>query len=327
MRRSVLTIIAIAGLALPGIAQAEPVKITNIGHGYFSGALYVAKSAKLFEKHGLEPQITFVKGGSLAFQSVLTKQADITLVSYEHIVNAAVQGKNVVAIFRLVSRPVNNVTISDKLAEGTDKMSLEQKVQVLKDKRIAMPSANGSGEKMLKFLAKTYKLDPANDFKGVYLGSEPGSYVAAFKRGIVDAAVAVEPVGVLLKQDGIGKILINVMNGEVPAFSNMIFIVVATHPDTVKAKPELLRKVAAVFQDAVDLIKKDPKRAKELLGKEYPNMSAKANSEVFDTLNQAWPANGAMSQEQADATIAIVQPKGPAPLDVAKTYTNAFLPK
>ncbi len=58
-------------------ACAEPVKITNIGHGYYSGALYVAKREKLFEKYGLEPDISFVQGGPLALQAALTKQADV----------------------------------------------------------------------------------------------------------------------------------------------------------------------------------------------------------------------------------------------------------
>src|SRR5258706_6315980 len=76
-------------------ACAEPVKITNIGHGYFSGALYVAKQEKLFEKHGLEPDISYVQGGPLALQAALTKAADVSIVSYEHILIATVQGQRV----------------------------------------------------------------------------------------------------------------------------------------------------------------------------------------------------------------------------------------
>ncbi len=34
------------GMLIAGVASAEPVKITNIGHGYFSGALYVAVQEK-----------------------------------------------------------------------------------------------------------------------------------------------------------------------------------------------------------------------------------------------------------------------------------------
>ena len=60
---------------------AEPVKITNIGHGYFSGALYVAKQEKMFEKYGLEPDISYVQGGALALQAALTKQADVGILA------------------------------------------------------------------------------------------------------------------------------------------------------------------------------------------------------------------------------------------------------
>jgi len=65
-----------------GIAGAEPVKITNIGHGYFSAALYIAKQEKIFEKYGLEPDISYVQGGALALQATLTKQADVGILSY-----------------------------------------------------------------------------------------------------------------------------------------------------------------------------------------------------------------------------------------------------
>ena len=82
-----------AAVLLSWSACAETVKITNIGHGYYSGALYIAKREKLFEKYGLEPEISFVQGGPLALQAALTKQADVAIVSYEHILTAAVQGK------------------------------------------------------------------------------------------------------------------------------------------------------------------------------------------------------------------------------------------
>jgi NitT/TauT family transport system substrate-binding protein len=56
LRTSVIVASALVSFA----ATAETVKITNIGHGYYSGALYVAKREKLFEKYGLEPEISFV---------------------------------------------------------------------------------------------------------------------------------------------------------------------------------------------------------------------------------------------------------------------------
>src|ERR1017187_5146457 len=136
----VKTSVIAAAVIMSWSAYAETVKITNIGHGYYSGALYVAKREKLFEKYGLEPDISFVQGGPLALQAALTKQADVAVVSYEHILTSAVQGKKVVAFFNIANRPVNNIIASDKLMEGSEKLSVEDKIKKLKGMRVAMPS-------------------------------------------------------------------------------------------------------------------------------------------------------------------------------------------
>src|SRR5262245_66118017 len=141
-----------AATLLAGTATAETVKITKIGHGYDSGGLYVAIQEKLFQKHGLEPEVSYVQGGPLALQAVLTKQADVGILSYEHVLTAAVQGKRIVSFFNIANRPVNNVIASDKLMEGSDKLSVADKVKKLKGQRVAMPSATGSGETMLGVL-------------------------------------------------------------------------------------------------------------------------------------------------------------------------------
>ena len=323
--------VKIAAIALcaiwSGAGAAEPVKIVNIGHGYFSGALYVAQQLKLFEKYGLEPNISYVQGGALALQSVLTKQADVGILSYEHVLTVAAQGKRIVAFFNIANRPVNNVIASDKLVAGSEKLSVEDKIKRLKGARVALPSANGSGEKMLHTLATKYGLSLPGDIKSVYVGAEAPSYVAAFQKDLVDAALPFEPAGVLVQQAGTGKIYLNVMNGEIPEFRDILFMTLATHPDIIKEKPELLRKVAQVFTEAQHILKTDPKRGKELMGKEYPKMTAETNSQAYDTVSQIWTSNGHMTEAQAKATFAYLQPKGTQEVNFPSTFTNEFLPK
>jgi NitT/TauT family transport system substrate-binding protein len=308
-------------------AAAEPVKITNIGHGYYSGALYVAQREKLFEKHGLEADVSFVQGGPLALQAALTKQADVAIVSYEHILTSAVQGKRVVAFFNIANRPVNNIIGNDALVAGADKLSIEAKVKRLKGMRVAMPSAGGSGEKMLGVLAKKFGLTLPADIKSVYLGAEAPSYVAAFDRNLIDAALPFEPAGVLVQQAGKGRIFLNLMNGEVPEFRDILFMTLATHPDNIKDKPELLRKVAAAFCDAVKILKDDPKRGKALMALEYPTMASATNDEAYDVVSQIWTKNGRMTESQARGTFDYLQPKGTQDVDFPSTFTNEFLPK
>jgi NitT/TauT family transport system substrate-binding protein len=315
------------GMLIAGVASAEPVKITNIGHGYFSGALYVAVQEKLFQKYGLEPEISYVQGGPLALQAVLTKQADIGILSYEHVLTVAVQGKRIVAFFNIANRPVNNVIASDKLMAGSEKLGVDEKIKRLKGQRVAMPSANGSGEKMLGVLAKKYGLTLPGDISSVYLGAEAPSYVAAFQKDLIDAALPFEPAGVLVQQSGKGKIYLNMMNGEIPEFRDILFMTLATHPDIMKERPEMLRKVAQVFLEAHKILKDDPKRGLAIMAKEYPSMTAETNEEAFKTVSQIWTRDGKITEAQARATFNYLQPKGVAEVDFPSTFTNEFLPK
>jgi NitT/TauT family transport system substrate-binding protein len=321
-------ILTIAACTLASWAAcAEPVRITNIGHGYFAAALYVAKQEKIFEKYGLEPDISYVQGGALALQATLTKQVDVGILSYEHVLTVAVQGKRIVSFYNIANRPVNNVIANDELMKDAEKLSIEEKVKRLNGMRVAMPSANGSGEKMLGVLAKKYGLTLPGDIKSVYLGAEAGAYVAAFQRGLVDAALPFEPAGVLVQQAGKGKIYLNMMNGEIPEFRDILFMTLATHPDNIKDKPELLRRVAQVFTDATKILKTEPQRAKALLAKEYPTMTPETNEQAYATVSQIWPLTGHITEQQARATFAYLHPEGTVAVDFPATFTNEFLPK
>ncbi len=327
MRGIVFGIAAALVLGLAAVAGAETtVRIANIGHGYYAGPLYAALQEKLFEKHGLRAEVTSVKGGSLALQSVLSKQADAGILSYEHILTAAARGQRVVAIFNMVERPLNNLIVKNELAGKAGGYDVAAKVRLLKGLRVAVPSAGGSGEKMLAVLARRYGLSLPGDISMVYLGSDPGSYVAAFQRNLVDAALAVEPAGVLIEQAGEGKTLLDLMAGEVPEFRNLIFMTLAVHPDTIAEKPELLSKLARVFAEAMQIVK-DPQRGRAVMAREYPDMAPATNARAYEVMNAIWSASGRMSEEQGRAVLDYLQPKGTVPIEISKTFTNQFLPR
>src|ERR1700759_1713274 len=126
--RSITLSFFLAAFAITTSA-AEPVKIANIGHGYYAAALYVAVAEKLFEKYGLEPEITVVQSGPLVLQALLSKQVDVGVVSYEHVLSAAVQGQRVVSFYNVATRPLNNLVVGTAMAAGSDKLSLDEKVK------------------------------------------------------------------------------------------------------------------------------------------------------------------------------------------------------
>jgi len=103
--------------------------------------------------------------------------------------------------------------------------------------------------------------------------------------------------------------------------------VLATHPDNIKEKPELIRKVAAVFSEAVKILKSDPERGKALMAQEYPTMTPETNNQAYDIVSQIWTKDGKMTEAQARATFAYLQPTGPQEVNFSSTFTNEFIPK
>ena len=51
------------------------------------------------------------------------------------------------------------------------------------------------------------------------------------------------------------------------------------------------------------------------------------NEQAFAAVSQIWPMSGRISEAQARATFAYLQPEGPSPIDFPSTFTNEFLPK
>jgi NitT/TauT family transport system substrate-binding protein len=313
-------------MASAGGAMAEPVKFVTIGHSYYSGPLFVAQQEKIFERHGLEASVTVVGGGPLALQAVLSKNADIGILSYEHVLTAAVQGKQVVSFFNIVNRPTSDVVASRAMMEGSKGLSLKDKVLRLKGKRIGVPAAAGTGDKITKAFARMYGLN-ASDFIMVFSGAETASYIAAFKRDLIDAAVVPEPAGLIARDQKVGDIYLDLMGGEVPSFSQMIFMTLVATPERMKERPDLIRKVAAVFAEAHRLMKSDPKRGIAIMKREYPSMDESMNEQLYQMLNAAWTKDGRMTEADGKATADYLEPKGDVPLDISKTFSNEFLPK
>jgi NitT/TauT family transport system substrate-binding protein len=314
-----------AGAAITTASAQETVRITNIGHGYYAGPLYVAVREKLFEKHGLKPDVTFVKGGALVLQSLLSKDADFGVLSYEHVITAAAQGKRLVSIFNITTRPINNLIANNDLMAADANMTLEQKIKSLKGKRIGTPSAGGSGEKMLGVLAKQYGLNLPGDIQLVYLGADAPAYVGAFQAKVIDAAIPFEPAGVMLEQKKLGGILVNLMSGDVEQFRDLVFMGVATSEDTIKTRPELVKKVVQVFSEAQAILL-DPARGKKIMAAEFPEMAPETNDRSYEILTQIWSKDGRMTLEGGKKVYDFLQPPGDKAIDFEKTFTNEFLP-
>lgn len=326
MKRLTAALFLLGAVLVTGNAQAqEAVKIANIGHAYWAGPLYIAQQYKLFEKHGLKAEVTEVKGGSLAFQSALTKSVDVAQVTFEHVLKAATKGQRVESFYRFGMAPANNIIANNEIMSRAKGKSVEERIRALKGARVAIPSAGGSNEKMLEMLATVYGLD-MNTVKRLYLGGDPGSYVAAFKTNQIDAAVYAEPVGLLVEKSKLGGTLLNVINGEEPRFNDIIFLTLVAHPDVIAERPNVLRKVSDAYDEALKIMHEEPEKGIAAMAKEFPRLSPEENAEIYKAMLPTWPKNGKMNVEQAKRTMAYMTALGELEtktgFDLAALFTN-----
>lgn len=319
------TAMVLFGLNTPVQAQEE-IDIAVAGHGYFVGPLYVAMRDGVFEEYGYEANVIYTKGGALAFQACFTKQADVCVTSFEHVLTAAAQGRRLVAIFAISNRPLNNVVADNELIEAGKDKTLEERVNLLKGKRVGTPSAGGSGEKMLTALARQNGLELPGDIELVYLGGDASAYVGAMQNDLIDAGMPFEPAGVLIEEKGLGGTLVNMMDGEVDAFDNIIFMTVVAHPDVVAEKPDFLSDMGKVFSESQTILL-DPSRGPAIMNAEFGNLTPEANAAAYNKVKAIWSPTGMMSAAGAKKVYDYLQPQGDQEIDFNSTFTNKFIPQ
>lgn len=326
MKRLSTAAVFIVALMFAGKALAlDTVKISNIGHAYWAAPLYIAQHYNLFEKHGLNAEVTSVKGGSLALQSALTKSVDLTQVTFEHVLKAAARGQRVVSFYRFGRSPANNIVASNDIIAKAKGKPMDERIRALKGARVALPSAGGSNEKMLEMLATVYGLDMST-VERLYLGGDPGSYLAAFQGNQIDAAIFAEPVGLLVSKAKLGGTLVDVMRGEEPRFKDVLFLTLVAHPDVIAEKGDILRRVSAAYDEALKIIHTDPEKAIAAMSKEFPNLKPEDNAAIFKAMVDTWSDDGKMNVDQAKRTMAYMTALGDLDLkvdfDPSPLFTN-----
>lgn len=326
MRRLSAVIVCLCGVLFAARAQAlDTVTIANIGHAYWAAPLYVAQEYKLFEKHGLDAKVTTVKGGSLALQSALTKSVDLSQVTFEHVLKAGARGQRIVSFYRFGQTPANNIVVSNAIMQRAKGKPIADRVRALQGARVALPSAGGSNEKLLEMLGSVYGLD-MRTVQRVYVGGDPGSYLAAFKSNQIDAAVFAEPVGTLVKNAHLGDTLVDIAAGEEPRFNDVLFLTLVAHPDVIAQKADILRRVCAAYDEALKIMHTQPEKGIAAMAKEFPKLSPEDNASVYKAMLPTFPENGKMNVEQAKRTMAYMKSLGDLEarddFNPAKLFTN-----
>jgi len=300
--KNLLTRLIVVALlaALPAWAQQPPaatpqqLKLGLAGQSMIASIPRFAKEMGLFDKRGIDVQFVSLDSANASATALIAGSIDYAFSGPVELIMARARGRDVVAIVNdyggLGGSLVLAKSVADKLGVAAS-APLAERIKALKGLTLASPSATSAYTVSFKAAAAAAGVD----LKFTYMAIP--AMPAALDSGAVQGFVASAPFWALPVVAGTGVLWVSGPKGELPAaMMPRSTSVLLTLRDTIKARPEQVKALAAVFADFIDAIDKRPADVKAAVVKLFPSIDARTMDLLFESESQAWkakPLNGA----------------------------------
>ena len=184
----VLTIVTLAE------GQDKPLKKFRWGVTSLSASQWIpwiAKDARLYEKHGMEAELVLLRGSGQSAQAIIGNSilgAPCTLTT---VMGANLSGADLVTVAHTVAGVQSKLLVRPDIKKPED----------LRGKRIAVSGFGSLGDFLERYIMKKYGLDPGRDVILLSIGTQPDRMQALYN-GLVDAADLSHPADVQAERKG-----------------------------------------------------------------------------------------------------------------------------
>lgn len=309
MKRSFITVSSVAALAIAlmsssAFAQkqkelvvAEPLHST----GYLP--LYIAIRNGYFAENGLQVKVAMIDSGSGHTNAVLSGQAFAFIGGPEHNAFAKLKGGELRSVVNVVDRGMTYLVP----AKAQTPAAGQSMTDFVKGKRIAVGFYSNSPNSVLRYLLKTWKLDPKNDVMLLEMASS--AVLAPVKAGQASMAMATEPLVTRGVREGIwDEPLVNVPKVLGPfAYSTLNVRFTA-----IKEDPETVRKFVGAVVKGLKLLYDKPADALQIARKEFPTMAEADLKATMDRsfADEIWSKDGMISEKSWQTAEAVSREAG-----------------
>ena len=168
-----------------GVASAQTTKLkvaypTTVGS---MAVLWVAKDARLFEKHGLEVELIYVAGSSKVVQAMLAKEIPISEIAIPAVIQANLAGADLVMLAGPNHKPGQKIMVKPEI----------QTPENLKGKKIGISRFGTSDDFLLRYMLGQWKIQPDRDVALLQMGGSPEILAGLGSRGI-DGGMLASPL-------------------------------------------------------------------------------------------------------------------------------------
>jgi len=172
-------------LSAPAFSQGKAVKKIRVGVPAVSVGniiIFVAKEARLFDKHGLEAEVVVVRGSGEASKAVIAGSLDISPIATPTVISADLAGSDLVILAHTMPSVIHALMVKPEIRRPED----------LKGRRIAVTTYGSLTDFLVRHIMRKKGLNPDRDVTLLQIGSAP-EQVTALEWGTVDGAALSYP--------------------------------------------------------------------------------------------------------------------------------------
>jgi NitT/TauT family transport system substrate-binding protein len=210
---------------------------------------YLAKDAKLFEKHGLSVDPVYVAGASRIFQAMIAGEFPVALGG-GNIVGADLAGGDIVTIGGVVNVPSFYLYVHPSIKRQED----------LKGKALGITRYGASTDFTLRYLLKKWGMEPDREVKILQMGGQPEIF-AGMQAGAIQGGILSSPGDFKAKKSG----FVLLANFAKVGLDYPTTSLVSTR-STIKKDPDTVKRFLMAYSEGVDRLFRDKELGMKVIG-------------------------------------------------------------
>jgi NitT/TauT family transport system substrate-binding protein len=262
-------------------------------------------------------------GGSKSLEALMGGSTDVVCGFYDHTIQMAAQGKDLRAFVAMLRYP-GLVLASPKIA----------RIEDLKGKTVGVSAPGSSTHNFLNYLLIAHGVKP-DEVSNASIGMS-ATAVGAVTHGKVDAAVMTDPALAIVRKQMPDLHLLadtRAADGVKEAFGVDTYpsAVLYSKAEWVEKNPDTARKLAAAMTKTLSWLRShSPEEIRAKMPAAFRTEDVATDLEVLKTAQAMYSADGRFSREAVEAVHKVLgasmESVRGAKIDLAKTYTNEFIP-
>lgn len=275
---------------------------------------FVAKEARIYEKHGIDVDPVFIGASSALIQSMLSGAADMAGSGGPSIISNVLQGGNIIHVTAMVPRFTQSIMVKSEIKRPED----------MSGKKIGVSRLGTVTHFALQTALDGYGV------KGVtilQMGGQPEA-VAGLVRGSVDGAVFSPPYNFQLKKQGYNELA---SPGDLQKFTAFITNgIIARRSVVEKDKDSLIRLIKSTAE-SIKLITVDREFTKKVITKWMPIKDADLLEQVYRFATENYAKEGIVPEAALGAMVKqmvqsnVIDAKMAANTPLTSYYDNRYV--